>query len=78
MTISELSDNTVLECSQIVIDLLEEAEEKFESDEKPYTSTVWAFIYNLDILLEVYNPQFRKDLEKLYKLSTLLELKYGS
>jgi hypothetical protein len=58
--------------SQITIDYVEEAEDFINGEEEDRVG-LGAFLYDLDLLLEVINPALEDDIKVLRELEILLE-----
>lgn len=57
--------------SQIIIDIIEEAEELFSDEEEGYfpdRDTLKDFSYNLELIKEIYNPELNLDLDYLNRI----------
>jgi len=66
--------------SQITIDLIEDTESKLNDEESTDSfkdnDTLGAFIYNVECLIEVLNPEKTRDVELINKISTHLNKWY--
>ena len=57
--------------SQRLIDFIEHITERIDT-EKVYDDMLGAFQYSIDTYLEIWNPEFRNDIETLHKIDTVL------
>lgn len=58
--------------SQITIDYVEEAEEFINGEDEDRVE-LGAFLYDLDLLLEVINPALENDIKVLREIESILE-----
>lgn len=60
--------------SQLLIDLVEEAEELLDNlDETLTQDDLGSFSYKLDVIIEIFNPALEVDLECLKNLKTAIK-----
>ena len=62
--------------SQKIIDLVEDISEKlyrYNDEINLKKESVEALNYEIDILIEIWNPKFKDDLEVLYMLNNLID-----
>ncbi len=73
-TVSDLCSEFLIpdDKQQITIDKIEEVEQLLLEDHVS-RDAVGAMVYDFDILLEVFNPKFMKDIEMLTKMMKELE-----
>ena len=75
-TIDDLSRDTFYNMhkySQLIIDLVEEIEEDLQAigeGIQDFPTEAWG--YEIDLLLEIYNPELKDDIEMLNRLKNVL------
>lgn len=74
--VEKLQHNTFVHAHQCIIDTIEQAWSELICWEKdkyiPLDELLGAMSYNIETLIEVVNPEFKKDIEILNKLLNIL------